>query len=102
VRTTTTIAVAAILATTIGATTPAEAASTCRGLARHMESGSVALPREPVLIVPERRGRCVLILSGWGIQADSEHLFGSAASRVEKIMKALREELRRQRQAHAA
>jgi hypothetical protein len=77
-----TIASAAIIATAIGATATAEAASTCRDVARHMESGSVALPREPVLIVPARRGRCVLILSGWGIQPDSEHLFGSGSVNI--------------------
>jgi hypothetical protein len=60
----------------------ADAASNCRDVARHMESGSVALTDEPVQIVPERRGRCVLILSGWAIEADAESIFGSGSVNI--------------------
>jgi hypothetical protein len=38
-----------------------------------MESGSVLLEdREPVQIVPARRGRCLLILSAWSLEPNTD------------------------------
>jgi hypothetical protein len=71
---------AAILAVAITGTT--DAASTFRGVARHMASGSVALTDQPVRLVGERRGRCLLILSGWAIEADPEVIFGSGSVNI--------------------
>jgi hypothetical protein len=67
-------------AITVGAGIPAEAASTCKGVARHMASGSVVVDgAEPVRIVPARRGRCLLILSGWTLEQNSPPEAGASA-----------------------
>ena len=73
-----TIAAATVAAITFGATA-ADAASTCQGVARHMQSGSVLLGSEPLQIVPARRGRCLLILSGWSNEANDPPETGGSA-----------------------
>jgi hypothetical protein len=63
----------------------AQRAKSRQGVARQLELGSVLLllGTEPQKIVPARPGRCVLILSGWGIQEDADpgnNIVGSPGS----------------------
>ena len=59
---------AAVLA---GPASARKAPSPCDGPANFLESGSaLLLDTTPVMIVAARPGRCLLILSGWDIEAD--------------------------------